>query len=74
LEFNFREAFGRIGMSVVTETNSKINEIINSDDEIEQSRKTNLILNEMINDNVRITLGVLEEYHEALMKYLSEKK
>ncbi len=74
MEFNFREAFGRIGMSVVTETNSKINEIINSDDEIEQSRKTNLILNEMINDNVRITLGVLEEYHEALMKYLSEKK
>jgi len=45
-----------------------------SDPDMDASTKTNRIINEMINDNIRVTMGVLEEYHQALMKYLSEKK
>jgi hypothetical protein len=73
LEFDFKEAFSRIGFNVVQETNKKLNEIMQSEADMEVSRKTNLVLNEMINDNIRVTLGVLEEYHMALMKYLDEK-
>jgi hypothetical protein len=74
LEFDFREAFSRIGCSVVQETNKRLREIMESDPDMDASTKTNRIINEMINDNIRVTMGVLEEYHQALMKYLSEKK
>ncbi len=73
MEFDFREAFSRIGCSVVQETNKKLNNLMQSDPDMDASTKTNRVLNEMINDNIRVTLGVLEEYHQALMKYLDGK-
>jgi len=73
LEFDFREAFSRIGFSTVQETNKRLNDLMQSNSEMDASTKTNMILNEMINDNIRVTLGVLEEYHQALMKHLEGK-
>ncbi|BAF59867.1 MAG: hypothetical protein HPY89_05425 [Pelotomaculum sp.] len=74
MEFDFRDAFSRIGLQVVEETNKRIKEMKeNMDTEKDPRAFTNIILNEMINDNIRITLRVLEEYHRALMKFISEK-
>ena len=74
MEFDFREAFSRIGCSVVQETNKRLSDIMHSNPDMDASTKANRIINEMINDNIKVTLGVLEEYHQALMKRLGEKK
>lgn len=73
MEFDFRDAFSRIGLQVVEATNQKIMELKQNGEEKDSREISNLIINEMINDNIRITLRVLEEYHQALMKYLTER-
>lgn len=73
MEFDFRDAFSRIGINVVEATNKRIQELKENSGGTEHEI-SNLIINEMINDNIRITLYVLEEYHQALMKYLSKEE
>jgi hypothetical protein len=68
MEFNFKEAYVRISASVSEESNRRLNEL-------KEAGNNNFgdILNVMINSSIITTAQVLEEYHEALMKHLSEK-
>ncbi|NTW05502.1 MAG: hypothetical protein HGA27_05240 [Peptococcaceae bacterium] len=68
MKFDFKEAYVRISASVSEESNRRLNEL-------KESGNNNFgdILNVMINSSIITTAQVLEEYHETLMKHLSEK-
>ncbi|SHF18739.1 hypothetical protein [Desulforamulus putei] len=75
MQYDFKEAFNRIGQQLDEITNKRIEELRRLSDEgkIDFAQLANETLNEMINSNIRVTAKVLEEYHEKLMQYLSEK-
>jgi hypothetical protein len=68
MEFDFKEAYVRVSSSVSEESNRRLNEL-------KEAGNNNFgdILNVMINSSIITTAQVLEEYHAALMKHLSEK-
>lgn len=73
--YDFKEAFNRIGQQLDEITNKRIEELrrLSDEGEIDFAQLANETLNEMINSNIRVTARVLEEYHEKLMQYLSDK-
>ena len=75
MEYNFKDAFNKIGREMDEITNQRIDELRRLSDagEIDFSHLANETLNEMINSNIRVTAKVLEDYHEKLMSYLEEK-
>lgn len=76
MQYDFKEAFNRIGQQLDEITNKRIEELrrLSDEGEIDFAQLANETLNEMINSNIRVTAKVLEEYHANLMKYLAEKK
>ncbi|MEW6697784.1 MAG: hypothetical protein ACOY35_13680 [Bacillota bacterium] len=75
MQYDFKEAFNRIGRQLDEITNKRIEELrrLSDEGEIDFAQLANETLNEMINSNIRVTAKVLEEYHANLMKYLAEK-
>ncbi|MEW6065471.1 hypothetical protein P378_14765 [Desulforamulus profundi] len=75
MQYDFKEAFNRIGQQLDEITNKRIEELrrLSDEGEIDFAQLANETLNEMINSNIRVTARVLEEYHEKLMQYLSDK-
>lgn len=75
MQYDFKEAFNRIGRELDEITNKRIDELrrLSDEGEIDFSQLANETLNEMINSNIRVTAKVLEEYHVTLMKYLASK-
>lgn len=75
MQYDFKEAFNRIGQQLDEITNKRIEELrrLSDEGEIDFAQLANETLNEMINSNIRVTARVLKEYHEKLMQYLSDK-
>ncbi len=75
MQYDFKETFNRIGQQLDEITNKRIEELrrLSDEGEIDFAQLANETLNEMINSNIRVTARVLEEYHEKLMQYLSDK-
>ncbi len=68
MDFDFKEAYVRNSAMVAEESNKRLNEL-------KEAGNNNFsdILNVMINSSIITTAQVLEEYHTALMKHLSQK-
>ncbi|CCO08107.1 hypothetical protein [Desulforamulus hydrothermalis] len=75
MHYDFKEAFNRIGQQLDELTNERIAKLqrLSEEGKIDFAQLANETLNEMINSNIRVTVKVLEEYHQKLMRHLAEK-